>query len=618
MNMFILSFLALIGLTIDCLVDPNHYKKELEEYKEKILKQLEKNNRRRLSKSIEYEYINPTSKINIGPDGIIEELFVKIKAKSKITKINLPTYYGDPTINSYKFEIKDNEGDIIPVDPTAHNCTVNMYKDIIINTYLYYGDELSLWLKVSHVYGDIKGLFLDKYIFVYIPESFGDTHCKYIFNLDLNYLIVRSEMGELSRLNSTAYIYDNDCPNSYTFELIRITPYQITWNVDMEASMSIIEAPNYGYLFMSNDYVGGGTNYNFTKNEFSMSNVNVGDTFIQNSEQYLLLVNNFTGNSERYIKMNLTFSTSPAFWNVTIDKFENTSTPETIALVKNILLKDTSSDPDFIKIGRWISDYMDYNYSYFGKSLNISQIIKLKQGVCHHYTLLYNALLNSIGIEAIYTSGYSVKDLDNPTDGRHAWTVAKIGDKWLGLDATWAIYTEYGYLPQCHLFQAFGGTGGISTSSNGGNVKETVKEDITLIEIVHFECVKPYKPYLDIHRSCKLCKEIDITLPYYDNNSGECVNKCSHVSYNSICYDNCEQIDNENTYIKNEKNECEIKNITIDNETSIDSMESKNITIDNETSIDLMESRNKNNSYSSSDYTKKTIIFIALYLIIIF
>ena len=67
--------------------------------------------------------------------------------------------------------------------------------------------------------------------------------------------------------------------------------------------------------------------------------------------------------------------------------------------------------------------------------------------------MLYNSLLNSIGIETVYATGYSVKDLNNPTNGRHGWTVAKIDGKWIGLDATWGIFS--GYLPLCHLFQVF-------------------------------------------------------------------------------------------------------------------------------------------------------------------
>ena len=178
---------------------------------------------------------------------------------------------------------------------------------------------------------------------------------------------------------------------------------------------------------------------------------------------------------------------------------------------KTILLEDSSSNPAYFKIGKWIYNNIKYNISYSLQSLNISQIINIKQGVCQHFTQLYNSLLNSIGIEAVLASGYSIKDINKPTDGRYAWTVAKIDDKWVGLDATWNIFNQDGYLPQCHLFRSFGNAHDISTYSNWGKVNFVEKEDIKIVEIVNFECDKPY---LNINRNCKLCKEIDNTLPY--------------------------------------------------------------------------------------------------------
>ena len=594
--MHILSVLALVFLTIDCQLDPYQYNVDLEEYNKIILKELEKDksiniNRRKLSNLV--EYVNPISKLNIGGDSMIEEFSVKIIAKEDVSYINFPTSYKNTTIISYKLEVKDDKGDIIPLDTNVHNCTLNEYHNVIINTNLKNNYELSVWLKLMHDTDNInKENFLYTLIYIYVPYMFEGTHCKYIFNVDSNSINIGIQSNTFSRLNSSAFIYENDCPSSYVSDIIRTTPYQIIWNVDMEASMSIIEPPEMGYLFMpKNNYISGGTNFNFTKNEFSMSIVNVGDDFYNYDEYYLFWMKNFTEN-ERYIKLNLTFSSSPVFWNVTIGDLENTSTAETISLAKTILLEDKSSKPSYYKIGKWIYKNIKYNISLSGKSLNISQIINLRQGVCHHLTLLYNALLNSIGIEAVYASGYSIKDLKNPTDGRHAWTVAKINGKWLGLDATWNIFNEDGYLPQCHLFLDFGSSHSISTYSNGGEVNLVEKEDIKIVEIVNFECDKPY---LNINRNCKLCKEIDNSLPYYDFNSGECVSKCTQITYNSICYDSCEQIGDGNIYVKNENNECKIK------------------IVENEKKIDVDSEGKNNNSYSSI----KTHIIIILFFIII-
>ena len=146
--------------------------------------------------------------------------------------------------------------------------------------------------------------------------------------------------------------------------------------------------------------------------------------------------------------------------------------------------------PDYYKIGEWVNRNIKYNISYSGKDLSISDIIRIKQGVCQHYTLLYNSLLNSIGIEAVDSSGYSVTDLNNPTDGRHAWTIAKIDGKWIGLDATWGIFS--GYLPLCHLFQNFELHYNPQCIEIFGKVDCKIKEEVKFVEIVNFSCDMPY------------------------------------------------------------------------------------------------------------------------------
>ena len=83
------------------------------------------------------------------------------------------------------------------------------------------------------------------------------------------------------------------------------------------------------------------------------------------------------------------------------------------------------------------------------------QILECKTGVCHHFTILYNALLNSINIPAIYCGGNAISDIRNVEfDGRHAWSLVKIDNKWFPMDATWGIFT--GHIPISHLFTNYG------------------------------------------------------------------------------------------------------------------------------------------------------------------
>ena len=107
------------------------------------------------------------------------------------------------------------------------------------------------------------------------------------------------------------------------------------------------------------------------------------------------------------------------------------------------------------KIGKWVSKNIKYD-SKGSKLSSPSEIIKKKQGVCKQYTILFNALLYSLGYKCIYVSGFVIQDSDsfNQKDA-HAWSLVKINGKWLPFDATseWAIFT--GKLPVGHIFQNY-------------------------------------------------------------------------------------------------------------------------------------------------------------------
>ena len=87
------------------------------------------------------------------------------------------------------------------------------------------------------------------------------------------------------------------------------------------------------------------------------------------------------------------------------------------------------------------------------------EIYNGKRGVCEHFTILYNTLLNCVGIPVIYVCGLAnngeggktqIKDINNE---RHAWTLAKIEGRWIALDATWGILR--GIIPVSHIFQHY-------------------------------------------------------------------------------------------------------------------------------------------------------------------
>ena len=116
---------------------------------------------------------------------------------------------------------------------------------------------------------------------------------------------------------------------------------------------------------------------------------------------------------------------------------------------------DTKQVSDLIKIGKWVNINIKYNITFSGKNdITATETYKLKQGVCHHFTKLFNALMYSLGYQVIYVGGYAIKDnIAFSDDDGHAWSLIKVNGEWLPFDSTWGIFS--GKLPLCHVFGHF-------------------------------------------------------------------------------------------------------------------------------------------------------------------
>ncbi|WP_165930100.1 transglutaminase domain-containing protein [Flavobacterium sandaracinum] len=69
-------------------------------------------------------------------------------------------------------------------------------------------------------------------------------------------------------------------------------------------------------------------------------------------------------------------------------------------------------------------------------SEKIAKTLKTKKGVCIHYASVFNDLSQKIGIQSYIIEGYT-KQNGNVSNLAHAWTVAKIDNKWYVFDSTW-------------------------------------------------------------------------------------------------------------------------------------------------------------------------------------
>ena len=107
---------------------------------------------------------------------------------------------------------------------------------------------------------------------------------------------------------------------------------------------------------------------------------------------------------------------------------------------------------DYMKIALWVKKNIKYDLNYVGRTeMTAIDIYNMRVGVCHHFTLLSNALLYSLGYKVIYIGGYVCKNnKEFNRDSGHAWSLIKVNNKWYPFDSTWGIVS--GKLPVGHIF----------------------------------------------------------------------------------------------------------------------------------------------------------------------
>ena len=194
--------------------------------------------------------------------------------------------------------------------------------------------------------------------------------------------------------------------------------------------------------------------------ESSMGNKIDNDTIKKINDKYEITFKNLNV-KECYFSNIITLENSTKS-NYKISKNIEIKTPEDeiknkekfLATINHIFQVDKSNDEKHIKISKYVKKIMKYKLSYSGKILTASEILEKKEGVCEHYTILLNALLNCIGIPALYVTGYCINEVKDGRDGTHVWSLCKINNKWIPIDPTWGIFD--GKLPISHIFGKIG------------------------------------------------------------------------------------------------------------------------------------------------------------------
>ena len=161
----------------------------------------------------------------------------------------------------------DDQGNEISSFLNITNYTV-FGSSLEINTYLPENYELSIkasFKGFNSLTESSAGILYQK-LLVEVPSDFkNQTHCKYIFNIDSNAANIYIEYENLKVYNDSAYIYDSLCPTNYLYEIIAISPRQVTWNHYTKITVELpSENPNQVYMSSQVAFLEG-SNFNISQ-----------------------------------------------------------------------------------------------------------------------------------------------------------------------------------------------------------------------------------------------------------------------------------------------------------------------------------------------------------------
>ena len=298
---------------------------------------------------------------------------------------------------------------------------------------------------------------------VTIPLFSNSINCDYKFIIPNGYVNLGLENNILKKESDTVYIFKDKCPSKAENDVIRFSPEVETWDANTKLDLTHTEKFTSNIKMKFPRYYQGG--------KLKIVNYKITDTNNGNYDATKIIDKDDATKYNMEIpapnKDNIAAEISTNFTNKLNDEFrvdlpekyyaiDLSAIPKEIQDKAKEIQSEQSDFPDYYKLGKFVNEYMTYDLSYSGKIMTLDQIFAQKRGVCEHYTLLYNAMLNSIGIKTLFVAGWAFdKDQtsgDKDTIG-HAWSAALIDGKWKELDSTWGLFEG---VPAGHIFKNFG------------------------------------------------------------------------------------------------------------------------------------------------------------------
>jgi len=437
---------------------------------------------------------NVEAVITFVDDGKIEEHKLKVTSKN----LEEGSFY-----NLYGFSFTLSDGQSLEVlsntcnkvstkDPEDVECTPSNEKagnkySFNYNYKLFNGE----YIEIIYKYKIVKPREI-----LYRQEAFAISaykegiSCTFKYIIPDGYTSLGLKENLLTRESDNVYSY-NECLLETKTDVIRFTPKESYWkaNVGIYLKSQSDISKNISVIFPR--YYKGGKNtnkyYKLVTNE---------DEILEESKLIQDEINlkvTLEGKNQKMVGVEV----NTAFSNKLSNSFSVYASEQLYQLDDNIdeeiknkaeeIKNDGNSEPLYKKIGKFVYSHIKYDLSYHGKNITALQIYNGKKGVCEHYTILYNAMLNAVGIKTLKIFGWAFQKEETTANEKtigHAWTAALIDGKWIELDATWGLFDG---IPSGHIIKGYGQEIIYVFSSGEGKVELMKTHDISLIDNLNDE-----------------------------------------------------------------------------------------------------------------------------------
>ena len=406
----------------------------------------------------------------------------------ELYKIKVINYGGGTKITNYSLGLMTNtQFDVDLVE--LNGKMADYYKDyasIVINNFGALNNQYGeIHMKYKYYTNLDKSLLRKEGI---ITTNTKDTYCKIIVYIPEDYVVLSSkDIFQKSPENNNMYMFNAISNKEELKEYFQFCFKKGTWDIYQEFTLSSLSYIGQCQFIMNRLHKGG----NLKEKQYDIINGNgefIDDTM---QDKFIFNFNNLMTNRIT-IGFRIKVENSTSDYKLIekadlITKIPEEDKPFFKYISDMIINNDQSNMPVYKKLGKWVHNNLQYNINLKGKILSAKDIFNIKQGVCEHFTLLYNTLLVSQGIDAIHISGYALditennimkeneynkKTINAPNNfesSKHAWTLAKVDGEWIPIDATWNMFEKN--VPITHIFQNYGKGTFLSTAI--GNVVQS-------------------------------------------------------------------------------------------------------------------------------------------------